>query len=443
MADAYYNLGTVLQKLERLDEAADAYRQAVQLRPELTLAHNNLGNVHFLQGRPAEAIACYERALGTQPENAEALNNLGNALQAQGRTAETVDLFERAVCAKPDCAETLNNLGNVLHLQGDTERALDCYQKSLQLAPQFAETHHNLALLYLSQGRYAEAWPEFFWRLKCRNYPLRGFAEPQWQGEDLAGRTLLVHAEQGLGDTLLLLRDIPLARQRGGRVVLEVQPQLVPLVEGSGYENVVAGGSRLPPFDVHIPILNLPGVFGTTLETIPREVPYVAADPRLVDSWRDTLSGIEGFKIGIGWQGSRGYAFDRSRSIPLTHFAPLAAVPGVRLISLQKNEGTEQLAEVAGRFAVEDLAGQLDNAGGAFVDTAAVMKNLDLVITSDTVLAHLAGAVGVPAWIPLSKVPDWRWLLDAPTVLGTRACGCSGSKLPAIGPASLHAWPRS
>ena len=409
MADAHYNLGTVLQKLNRLDEAAGAYREAVRIRPDFVLALNNLGNVHFLQDRPDEAIACYERALATNPEHAEALNNLGNVLQARGETAKTVECFERAVRAKPESAEALGNLANVLHLQGHTDRALDYYQRSLRIAPDFAESHHNLALLYLSQGRFAEAWPEFAWRLKCANYPRRVLREPLWHGEDLNGRTLLIHAEQGFGDTLMLLRYVPLVRARGGRVLLEVQPRLVPLLTAADYRDVIAGGSPLPPFDLQIPILNLPGVFGTTVETIPSVVPYLTADPSLVDAWRDKLAPLAGRRVGIGWQGSRGYALDRTRSIALKHFAALAAVAGVQLISLQKTDGREQLSEVAGQFAVHDLGESLDEAG-AFVDTAAVMKNLDLVITSDTALAHLAGALGVPVWVALAKVPEWRWL---------------------------------
>ena len=284
----------------------------------------------------------------------------------------------------------------------------------------------------MSQGRFAEAWPEFAWRTRAANYPQRTWTAPLWQGEDLHGRTVLVHAEQGLGDTLMLMRYLPLAKARGGRVLLEVQPRLAPLLKSSGYADVVARDSQLPPFDFQIPILNLPAVFGTLVETIPREVPYLTADRKLVDAWREKLTPLAGFKVGIGWQGSRSYAQDRTRSILLAHFAPLAAVAGVRLISLQKADGREQLDDVTTKFTVHDLGPQLDEAG-AFVDTAAVIENLDLVITSDTALAHLAAR-----W---RRPPGWRWpkcpsgagSWTVRTALGTRRCVCFGSTRRVIG----------
>ncbi len=411
-ADAQYNLGTVLQKLNRLEEAATSYEQAIRIRPDFGTAHNNLGNVYHALGRSSEAVASFERALSAREDYGEALNNLGNVLQAEGHIAETVEYFERALEHKPGAAEIHNNLGNALVFRGESKKALECYQKCLELAPNFAEGHYNLALLYLSQERFAEGWPEYFWRLKCEGVPIRPFEQPLWQGEPLEGRTLLVHAEQGLGDTLQMLRYVPLVQQRGGRVLLEVQPKLVPLVRCSGFPDVLAGGAELPPFDVQVPILNLPGVFGTTSENMPRNVPYLSADPSLVAAWHDKLAEFEAFNVGIGWQGSRGYSFDRDRSIALARFAPLAAVQRVRLFSLQKYDGIEQLADVADRFAVHDLGPELDEQTGAFMDTAAVMKNLDLVVTSDTATAHLAGALGVPTWLALPKTPDWRWFLD-------------------------------
>jgi hypothetical protein len=216
-----------------------------------------------------------------------------------------------------------------------------------------------------------------------------------------------------MGDTLQFLRYVPLAHRRGGRVILLCQPPLVRLLARTrGIERLLAHGDPLPAFDVHVPLLCLPGLFGTTLERVPVDVPYLEAEPPLVEAWRHRLGSYPGFKVGIAWQGNPRFRQDRFRSIPLAQFAPLARVPGVHLLSLQKGVGREQLPALHGRFPVTDLGSELDETTGAFLDTAAVMKNLDLVVTSDTSIAHLAGALGVPVWVALQDVPDRRWLLD-------------------------------
>jgi hypothetical protein len=211
---------------------------------------------------------------------------------------------------------------------------------------------------------------------------------------------------------LHFIRYMKLVERLGSNVFVEVQPALAPLLKASGYRGVIPGGSPLPRFDLHIALMSLPGALGTTLETIPRAVPYLATDPRLVKQFRAKIRSQPGFKVGIVWQGNRDYMFDRFRSIPLAEFAPLAEVEGVQLFSLQKGAGTEQLAEIADRFTVTDLGSTLDTSGGAFMDTAAVMCNLDLVISSDTAAAHLAGGLGVPVWVALPSVPEWRWMQD-------------------------------
>ena len=416
MADAHYNLGTVLQELGDREQAAQAYREAIRLRPEMALAHNNLGNIYKQQGNTAEAIACYEQAVGIHPEQAEALMNLGSVLQQQGQLPETVACYQKALRSKPDSAEAYSNLGAVLQEQGKAARALACYQASLRLRPDFPEAHYNLALLYLSQEKFAEAWPEYVWRLKCQHFRARVFGKPLWDGSPLAGRTLLVHAEQGLGDTMMFVRFLSAVRKLGGRVLLESQPSLVPLLKASGIDDVYAAGDELPPYDVYLPLLNSPSVLGVTRESLAGASPYLTADSGLVRRWSDKLSAREGFRVGIAWQGNPEYAFDRMRSIPLGQFAPLAEVAGARLISLQKSAAeqsrTGQVAPVAAGFTMEDLGPGLDEAAGAFMDTAAVMKNLDLVVTSDTATAHLAGALSVPVWVALCASPDWRWFVE-------------------------------
>ncbi len=282
----------------------------------------------------------------------------------------------------------------------------------MRLKPDYAEAHYNRSFVYLARGQLAEGWQGYRWRFRCKDYKGRRFDVPLWDGSPLGDRTLLVHAEQGLGDTLHFIRYLKLVHQAGGRVYVEVQPALAPLLKSSGITGVIPGGATLPRFDLHVPLLSLPGVLGTTLETVPADVPYLAADPRLLKHWRGQLRGVTGYKVGIVWQGNPEYSLDQFRSIPLREFAPLADVPDVHLLSLQKTHGLEQLADAAGQFSVIELGSKLDQTGGAFMDTAAVICNLDLVVTSDTATAHLAGGLGVPVWVALSHAPEWRWMLD-------------------------------
>jgi hypothetical protein len=232
---------------------------------------------------------------------------------------------------------------------------------------------------------------------------------PLWDGSPLEGRTILVRVEQGLGDTLQFIRYLPLVQRRGGRVILVCQPALVGLLTGSrglGIERLLAQGDPLPEYDLHVSLLSLPGLLGTTLENVPADVPYLEAEPQPVEAWRQRLGSYRGFKIGIVWQGNPDHRMDRFRSTRLAQFAPLARVPGVHLFSLQKGPGAEQLAALTDRFPVTDLGSGLDD----FRDTAAVLKNLDLVVSVDTSVAHLAGALGIPVWVALHFPAEWRWL---------------------------------
>ncbi len=245
------------------------------------------------------------------------------------------------------------------------------------------------------------------------DYPQRIFPQPRWDGSDLAGRAILLYAEQGLGDTLQFIRYAPLVRERGGKVIVECQPQLAELLRGAaGVDQVIAQGSALPAFAVQVPLLSLPAIFHTTLQNIPAAVPYLRLDAELVQRWGRELPRRGGLQIGIAWQGNPRHLLDQRRSIALSQFAPLAKVEGVQLVSLQHGPGAEQIRAVADKFHVTDLASKLGNAARTMLDIAAVIKNLDLVITCDTAIAHLAGALGVQVWVALPLAPDWRWLLQ-------------------------------
>ncbi len=270
------------------------------------------------------------------------------------------------------------------------------------------------------------------------------FPRPKWDGAPLAGRKILLYTEQGLGDTLQFIRYVALVKQRGGTVIVACPKSMLPFLgRCSEIDYLVVTGSPWPDCDVHASLMSLPGILNTTLPTIPATVPYLHADPALVDRWRAELTAIPGFKVGIAWQGNPKFLTDRRRSIPLRAFLPLARVSCVTLISLQKGPGIEQLTALADRLAVLDLARRLDETAGAFMDTAAVMKSLDLVVTCDTSLAHLAGGLGVPVWLALHVGADRRGSWAATTAPGTRPCGYFGKAVGVTGTEFSSAWRRS
>ncbi len=412
-ADVHNNLGVAHQQQGQFDEAITNYQQALRFKPDYAEAHNNLGSALKDRGQFEEAVASLQQALRLQPNYAEAHNNLGNIFQQQGKPAEAVASYQQALRLRPNFVEAHNNLGFVLQQQGKLTEALASYHQALHFQPDYAEAHWNRALAWLLAGNYEQGLPEYEWRWRRNGMALPSFPQPLWEGGPLEGRTILLQAEQGLGDTLQFIRYAPLVQARGGSVLLACPAALIPLLSSCrGIERLLAEESSLPPFDVYAPLMSLPRIFGTTPATVPAQVPYLFADAALSNHWRQQRRSWQAFTIGIAWQGNPNYRGDRQRSIPLAQFAPLAALPGVQLVSLQKGPGTEQLRAGAGQFPVLDLESQLDETSGAFMGTAAVMQNLDLVITSDTAIAHLAGALGVPVWVALPFVPDWRWLLD-------------------------------
>src|SRR5262249_12532517 len=248
------------------------------------------------------------------------------------------------------------------------DEALASYEQALHIKPDYPEARWNRSLVWLTMGHLEQGWPDYEWRLKCKESgSLPPFHAPLWDGSPLEGRTILIHAEQGLGDTIQFIRYASLVKRRGGTVIVECQSDLYQLLAGyPGIDQLIAQGSSLPPFDVHVPLLSLPSIFGTTLANVPADVPYLFADAALIERWRSELSGVPGFKIGIAWQGNPRFPADCLRSIPLTHFAPLAQVDGVRLFSLQKGPGREQLSATAAYMPVIDLGDRLDENTGGF-----------------------------------------------------------------------------
>jgi tetratricopeptide (TPR) repeat protein len=408
-AEAFYNLANTLVELERLDEAEVAYRQALAARSGYLKAMTNLGNLLCRRERIDEALAMFEAAVAADASYAPAQLNLGTILRDVGRYDEAIASLRRAVALDPASAEAHNVLGTALQSQARWPEAQACYQQALRLNPELGDAHFSSATFRIRQGDVQGGLAEYEWRLQCKGFCERRFNAPRWDGSPLAGRTILLHAEQGLGDTLQFIRYAADVKAQGATVVVECQKPLAPLLATvAGIDALVAAGEALPAYDLECSLMSLPHKLGLSETQLARD-PYLVASRERVERWRGELAAIDGFRIGVCWQGNAKHVFDRQRSFALERLAPLAAVPGVRLISLQKGAGSEQLA--ACPFEVIDLGPRLDE-GGAFLETAAVIANLDLVITSDTAIAHLAGGLGAPVWLALSAHCDWRWMLD-------------------------------
>ena len=413
-ADAWSNLGNAFSALNRLDDALQCYDRAIALRPDFAEAYYNRGIALKDMKRLDDALQSYDRTIALKPDYAEAHSNRGHVVQQLQRQDAALADYDRAVALRPDYPEAWNNRGALLRELKRFDEAVESFDRAAALKTDFAEVHWNKSLSLLLMGQIAEGFRLYEWRHRrgAPNAP-RAFPQAVWTGaEDLGGRRLFVHAEQGLGDTIQFCRYAKLAEAGRAQVVFSVQDSLVRLVQTLGPGIEVVGAQAEPQdSDLQIALLSMPFAFGTNQNTIPAEIPYLRAEPERVAKWRAKI-GNRGFKVGICWQGEKSGVIDIGRSFPLTHFEGLSKIPGVRLISLQKNAGVEQLHELPAGMSVETLGDEFDAGPDAFLDTAAAMESLDLVIASDTAIAHLAGALGRPVWVALKYVPDWRWLLD-------------------------------
>jgi hypothetical protein len=410
-AAALSERGVLALRANRPFEALRLFDDAIAAAPRFAVAHFNRGVALKLLGRPLDEIAAYDQALELQPGFPEALNGRGVALHGLNRFEETLTSYDRALAARPAYLDAQINRSIALKEMRRLDEALAAAERALALAPDHPEAHWNAAMCRLMMGDYRRGFAEYEWR--WRRPPLNrghgGFAQPQWQGEDIAGRTLLLHAEQGLGDTIQFCRYAPLVAARGARVVLEVQPALKPLLAGlEGVSQLVARGGALPSFDLHCPLMSLPHACATTLDTVPARVPYLAAAPDRVASWRTRLAATPSPRIGFVWAGNRNHRNDRNRSIPLARLAPLFE-SGATWISLQQDVRPDDRAILEARANV--VSDAIDGIGD-FAETAALVAALDAVVTVDTSIAHLAGALAKPAHILLPYVGlDWRWLV--------------------------------
>lgn len=414
-AEAWSNLGLSLQAQRRFEDAERCHQHALRLAPDYPEAHNNLGLAQYEQGRVAEAGNSFRGALRLRPDYPNALMNLGTALQGLNRQAEAEACYRQALALGAPPAKVLNNLGLLLQELGRPAEAEEACRQALAHAPGQPDARTNLAFAMLLRGAYEEGWREYEarWQVASMASFARRFAQPQWTGRQrLAGRTILLHAEQGFGDTLQFCRYASLVAKRGARVLLEVQPALCRVMESlAGVSAVIPAGEALPAFDLHCPLMSLPLAFGTTLETIPAQLPYLWADPPEAAVWRRRLASFPGRQVGLVWGGSsrlgqpQATAIDRRRSIPLEWLAPLARVPGVSFVSLQLGPPADQVPPAG--MTLHDPTGELRD----FADTAALIEALDLVISVDTAVAHLAAALGKPTWMLNRFDACWRWLM--------------------------------
>jgi tetratricopeptide (TPR) repeat protein len=408
---ALYNRGVTLHALKRFDEALASYDRAVEIRPDYAEAFNNRGNTLLEIKRFDEALLSLNRAIALRPNYAEACYNAGIALHALKRFDEALAIYDRALAARPEYAEALSNRGNTLLELARFHEALASYERAVAIRPDYAEGHWNMSLLLLLTGDYCAGWREYEWRWKNEGLGLvnRNFSRPLWLGESkIEGKTILLHSEQGFGDAIQFCRYVPLVVARRARVVLEVPAPLVGLMSSfDAVTHVISASDVRPHFDLHCPLLSLPLAFGTSVESIPADVPYLTAPSDRVRRWSLTLGPKRRLRIGLAWSGRPTHRNDLNRSINLGSLLPLLDL-NADFVSLQRDVRPNDVEILKDRSDLMHFGDKLEN----FTDTAAVICNVDLVISVDTSVAHLAGALAKPVWILLPFVADWRWLLQ-------------------------------
>jgi tetratricopeptide (TPR) repeat protein len=446
-SDALVNLANVLHALKRDADALDCLDRALAIDPSDLQALQNRGSALLVLNRPQEALACFEQLVQRAPRNGEALlnrgvalatlerhaealadfdaalalapahpdlhYNRGNALLQLARHAEAIAAFDRTLAAMPAHARAWNNRGRALQSLNRNAEAAESFGKAIALQKDYADAHFNLALTLLTLGDLAPGFAQYEWRWKRSGMTdtRRGYGRALWLGEfPLDHKTILLHAEQGLGDTIQFARYAPLLARAGARVVLEVQPELKTLLSGlEGIASCHARGESLPAFDVHCPLGSLPLACKTDATNIPAEIPYLRADEQRLAKWRPTLEGLAGKRVALSWAGHARHANDRNRSMDLELLAPLFALDGVSFVSIQRELRDKDAAVLARTPTVRHLGGELAD----MADTAAVVTLADLVISVDTSVVHLAGAIGRPLWVMLPFAPDWRWTVSS------------------------------
>ena len=413
-SEIHFQLANALKHQDKNEEAIASYLKVIQIEPTHLQAYNNMAVAEHALGNFDDAIRHYQKALEIDSKWAEVYNNIGKAFKDMGLPENAEDCYRKAIELKPDFTEAYIELGNVFYAQCKIEDAVSNYDKALTICPEHSVAHWDRSVALLLNGNFEEGWQEFEWRSKLAQNGTNDTAIPEkiyWDGSRFDGKRLFIFSEQGLGDTLQFVRYLPKVKALGGTVILGTYKPLVPLLSGfNGVDKLVEISQhhfQAFEYDLFCPILSLPGIFKTTLKTIPRDVPYLDAPPQKVSNWRRQLDN-DAFKVGIVWKGSPIHANDRNRSCDLEPFLPLVSVPGVRLYSLQKGPAIDDLKRIFPESQVKNIGPHLKD----FSDTAGLLANLDLVISVDTAVVHLAGAMGLPVWTLLPFAPDWRWQLN-------------------------------
>ncbi|MBF0098993.1 MAG: tetratricopeptide repeat protein [Magnetococcales bacterium] len=425
-ADALYLLGMSALGLGRADLAANLIDKAIARQPRQPYYHLNLGVAYLRLGQLPQAEAALQQALTLKADLAEAHLNLGNLAFERNERHKAAEHYHQASVLKPDLETSWYNLG-ILHQEaGDQEQALHHFAQALRCNPESASSHMGRASSLLKQGHYAQGWQAYEWRFRLANNAPRLCPVPRWSGEALQGKRLYLYTEQGFGDALMFARFIPLLREMGATVLLECRPELLALFRDARLaDQVVAramGESQPPPFayDLHLPLLSLPQVLGCTLENLPNRVPYLQVDAAKKEQWADRFPPDTALRVGLSWSGNPEASVNRYRACRLEDLLPLAQVPGITFYSLQKGPPALQLTkEIQAQYGIQALAEELSD----FQATAAVLHHLDLLISTDTAIVHLAGALGRPVWTLLHAAAEWRWLerrSDSPWYPGMR-----------------------
>jgi len=404
--DAYFQLAGVLSSLNLLAEASTCIQQAIQLRPRQPKLRMFQGGLLKQLGRFNEAADCCRQEIQIDPNNADAHYNLGLVLQNLDQPQDAITAFKSAIRLRPGYIDALVNLGFVLRQNGKATDALRCFQKAVRLDPKNPESHWELATTLLSLGNFPAGWREYEWRWRLKDFttPAAQFSQAQWDGADLGGRRILLHCEQGYGDIIQFARFATLVARRGGKVILGCPKPLCTLLNTLADVSEITTSPRDVLFDVHAPLMSLPAILGTTLANLPATIPYLTAPPA---SAGENIHPAEGYKIGIVWAGDPSHKNDRRRSVPLENFLSLVKTPGIVCYSLQVGKSAVDLNQ-------PEIAGQIIDLGGGFqdfADTARAIAQMDLLITVDTAVAHLAGALGKPVWVMLPFEAEWRWML--------------------------------
>jgi len=415
---AYKTLGEILIKDKQYKKLVMIFKEGIIHNPYSFEISYYLGKALRAMEKIDEAISYFRKAKQLNPTNIGVTLELANTLNMADKTEESLELYQKVLKTRPDLKHVKYNMAYTMKKLGMVEESIAVYKEVLKTDPGYAAAHFSLGLAYLTLGNFKRGLAEHEWRWKAYRESPKKYDQPIWKGENPAGRTIMLYAEQGLGDTFQFIRYAKILNNLGAKVVVQVQRPLAKIISLCDYiHKVVPRGKPLPDFDYHLPIMSLPFIFKTDIDTIPDNIPYLSADNNLVEEWKKTLSNDQNFKIGICWQGNSKYSTQALRhavaakSISLKLFKQISDIPGVTLYSLQKTTGEEQLKGINQEFIVHTLGEDFDKSSGSFMDTAAVIKNLNLVITIDTSIAHLAGGLGAPVWIILPKPADWRWML--------------------------------